>query len=46
MADKSNIPNDDKNYHFCRLQWLLKRMDTQLNQATNQNLKKKLWGLV
>ena len=37
MADKfMYIPNDDnQNYPFCRLQ--LKRLETQINEPTNQN---------
>ena len=55
MADKlMYIPNDDtQNYSFRSLQlkWL-KKLDTQLNEPTNQDLIKvskvilKLWGLV
>ena len=39
MADKLNyIPNDDTlNYPFCRLQLVVERLDTQLNEPTNQN---------
>ncbi len=33
--------NDDKqNYTFCRLQLVVKRLDTQLNEPTNQNSEK------
>ena len=32
------IPNDDiENYPFCRLELPVKRFDTQLNEAFNQN---------
>ena len=39
MADKlMYIFNDNtQNYPFCRLQLLVKRLDTQLNEPTNQN---------
>ena len=39
MVDKSiNLPNDEtQNCLFFRLQWL-KRLDTQRNEPTNQNL--------
>ena len=51
------IPNDDtQNYPLYRLQLLLKRLNTQLNEITNQNSVKvpkvvepkngKPWGLV
>ena len=61
MSDKlMYIPNDDtQNYLYCRLQLVVKkRLDTQLNEPTNQisikvpkvvkstNKKIKLWGLV
>ena len=40
MADKLiYIPNDDtQNYHFYRLQLVVKGLDTQLNKPSNQNL--------
>ena len=39
MADKLiYIPNDDaQNYFFCRLQLVVKRLDTQLYEPTNPN---------
>ena len=39
MADKlMYIPNDDtQNYHFCRLQSVIKTFGSQLNESTNQN---------
>ena len=41
MADKlMYIPNDDEqNYPFCTLQWLI-FLDTQRNEPTNQNTTK------
>ena len=40
MADKVlYIPNNyTQNYSYCRLQFMVKHLDTQLNQPTNQNL--------
>ena len=42
MADKFiSIPNDDtQNNSFCRLQLVVKRLDTKLNEPINQNLLK------
>ena len=39
MGDKLiYIPNDDtQNYSFCILQLVIKRLDTQFNESTNQN---------
>ena len=37
------IPNNDaQNNPFCRLQLVVKRLDTQLDEPTNQNLMKVL----
>ena len=39
MADKlMYIQNDDtQTYHFCKLQFVIKHLNTQLNETTNQN---------
>ena len=39
MADKLVYIHNDytQNYPFCRLQIVVKRLDTQLNKLTNQN---------
>ena len=39
MGDKLiYIPNDDtQNYSLCILQLVMKRLDTQFNESTNQN---------
>ena len=48
MADKlMYIPNNDtQNYPFCRLQFLFKQLDTQIDEPTNQKSLNLLRGYI